>query len=150
MQSSSKKTRKRLFRVYSLYIYIIRFSINSLEKDVHSTLASRFLFFLFLFFFVFCFLQVTFFHLKIEELPRNLMNKPSVNVQIIFVWQLFCYSHSLVFFFSTESIFSNSVIIKDESTEKSVHFFFDILLLWRHILPYPKDGLVQHKHILRA
>ena len=25
-----------------------------------------------------------------------------------------------------------------------------LLLLWGHILPYPKDGLVQPKHILRA
>ena len=24
------------------------------------------------------------------------------------------------------------------------------LLLWGHILPYPKDGLVQPKHILQA
>ena len=26
----------------------------------------------------------------------------------------------------------------------------DMTLLWGHILPYPKDGLVQPKHILRA
>ena len=25
-----------------------------------------------------------------------------------------------------------------------------MLVLWGHILPYPKDGLVQPKHILRA
>ena len=35
-------------------------------------------------------------------------------------------------------------------TVETAPFYLEHKLLWGHILPYPKDGLVQPKHILRA